>query len=100
MRLASLGTGSLEITLPDVVPSALATIVYTSGTTGSPKGVLLSHSNLLHQLHHRLDPSSKYDDSEPLPGETMLSLLPVWHITERTFELWQLARGCNIVYSR
>jgi len=29
----------------------------------------------------------------------MLSLLPVWHITERTFELWMLSRGCSIVYS-
>merc|ERR1719506_1062994 len=29
----------------------------------------------------------------------MLSLLPVWHITERTFELWQFTRGCKVVYS-
>ena len=29
----------------------------------------------------------------------MLSLLPVWHITERTFELWMLSRGCGVVYS-
>ncbi len=29
----------------------------------------------------------------------MLSLLPVWHITERSFELWMLTRGCNVVYS-
>lgn len=29
----------------------------------------------------------------------MLSLLPVWHITERSFELWMLARGCSVVYS-
>ena len=29
----------------------------------------------------------------------MISILPVWHITERTFELWMLSRGCSIVYS-
>ena len=40
-----------------------------------------------------------YDDTEPIPGETMLSLLPVWHITERAFELWMLTRGCNVAYS-
>ena len=81
-------------TLKDV-----ATIVYTSGTTGNPKGVMLTHGNLLHQIGHRLAPTQPYETSEPIPGETLVSILPVWHITERTFELWMASRGCNIVYS-
>jgi long-chain acyl-CoA synthetase len=60
---------------------------------------MLSHGNLIHQVSHRLSPTKKYEDAEPLPGETMVSLLPVWHITERTFELWMASRGCSIVYS-
>ena len=74
-------------------------VVYTSGTTGRPKGVMLTHGNLLHQTGHRMAPTRPYDESEPLPGELMLSLLPVWHITERTFELYMLVRGCHVVYS-
>ena len=60
---------------------------------------MLSHGNLLHQLSHRLNPSLPYEEGEPMPGEKMLSLLPVWHITERTFELWMISRGCHVVYS-
>jgi long-chain acyl-CoA synthetase len=84
---------------PKLTKEDLATIVYTSGTTGSPKGVMLTHGNLLHQISHRLAPTKSYDEGEPLPGESMVSLLPVWHITERTFELWMLTRSCKIVYS-
>lgn len=85
--------------LPAIGKSDLSTIVYTSGTTGQPKGVMLTHGNLLHQTGHRLGPTRPYDEAEPLPGELMISLLPVWHITERTFELFMLVRGCHVVYS-
>jgi non-ribosomal peptide synthetase component F len=61
---------------PSIAKTDLSTIVYTSGTTGRPKGVMLTHGNLLHQTGHRLGPTQRYEDSDPLPGEKMLSLLP------------------------
>lgn len=85
--------------VPVIGREDLATIVYTSGTTGNPKGVMLTHGNLLHQMNHRICPTKPYEQTEPVPGDTMLSLLPVWHITERTFELFMITRGCNVVYS-
>jgi len=88
-----------SLDFPKVQKDDLATIVYTSGTTGRPKGVMLTHGNLLHQSSHRLAPSMPYEEMEPLPNETMVSLLPVWHITERSFEIWMLVRGCKVVYS-
>ena len=41
-----------------------------------PKGVMLSHGNLLHQLSIRFAPTKKYDVSEPLPGDVMVTVLP------------------------
>lgn len=62
----------------DVKPDELATIIYTSGTTGKPKGVMLSHNNIV---------SNVLDSSPRIPFEEgssrALSFLPVCHIFER-----------------
>ncbi|NEQ97667.1 MAG: long-chain fatty acid--CoA ligase [Cyanothece sp. SIO2G6] len=74
-------------------PDDLATLIYTSGTSGRPKGVMLTHGNLLFQIN-----------SVPgvvtfQPGERVLSLLPSWHSYERSFEYAVLAQGCSQVYT-
>lgn len=71
----------------------LATLLYTSGTTGKPKGVMLSHGNLLHQIT-TLDSVIK-----PQVGDRVLSILPTWHTFGRTAEYFILSQGCTQIYT-
>jgi len=74
-------------------PSDLAVLLYTSGTTGRPKGVMLEHRNLAHNI--RVLPEMV--DMEP--GNLWVSVLPSWHTFEQTVELCGFSVGCTIVYS-
>ena len=71
----------------------LATLIYTSGTTGKPKGAMLSYGNLLHQvLNLRV-----IIDAEV--GDRVVSILPSWHVYERSAEYFLLAQGCTMYYT-
>ncbi|AFZ56250.1 long-chain fatty acid--CoA ligase [Anabaena cylindrica FACHB-243] len=71
----------------------LATLIYTSGTTGKPKGVMLSHQNLLHQV------KSLGTVVQPQKGNIVLSILPTWHSYERSGEYFLLSQGCTQIYT-
>ncbi|HME93809.1 MAG TPA: AMP-binding protein [Methylomirabilota bacterium] len=63
-------------------PDDLAILVYTSGTTGPPKGAMLTHRNILFQLAYA-------DFITPLrEGDQQLSFLPLCHVAERTFTVF------------
>jgi len=85
--------GVFEEQVAKVQPETLATIVYTSGTTGSPKGVMLTHANLAHQ------PVGVNLGTPATPGEIQLSILPTWHAYERATEYYGLYHGHAITYS-
>lgn len=87
-----LGAGQ-EFQAPEQRGSDLATLVYTSGTTGQPKGVMLTHSNLLYQV------SNLHFFLRPQAGQRALSLLPPWHIYERSCGYYILSCGATQVYS-
>ena len=71
----------------------IATILYTSGTTGKPKGVPLSHSNFLHQI------TNLACIADPKPGTSVLSVLPIWHSYERSAEYFFFSCGCTQFYT-
>jgi long-chain acyl-CoA synthetase len=73
--------------------STTATILYTSGTTGQPKGVPLSHANLLHQMR------SLSCVARPEPGDPVLSVLPIWHAYERSAEYYFFSCACSQSYT-
>ena len=71
----------------------LATLIYTSGTTGKPKGVMLTHGNLMHQV------TTFGAILVPQPGDRVLSILPTWHSYERAVEYFLLSQGCTQIYT-
>lgn len=76
-------------------PDSLATIVYTSGTTGPPKGVMLSHRNILWNAEAILKIIPCY------PSDVLLSFLPLSHTFERTAGYYTpMMAGCSVAYSR
>jgi long-chain acyl-CoA synthetase len=80
-----------EERIAGIKPDDLFTLIYTSGTTGQPKGVMLTHSNMISQVKN-------------LPGlyncnDRILSVLPIWHIFERVIEMYTISFGGCTYYS-
>jgi long-chain acyl-CoA synthetase len=71
----------------------IATIIYTSGTTGEPKGVMLTHANIISNV---FDAGEKYDFST---DDVSLSVLPLCHIFERTGMYLYISSGMAVHYA-
>ena len=84
----------IEAEMEKTEPNDIATIIFTSGTTGTPKGVMLTHRNYMAQIEvmHNFFPGKR--------GETWLTVLPVWHSFERAFQYVIPALKCNVAYSK
>lgn len=71
----------------------LATIIYTSGTTGNPKGVMLTHSNILSNVEGCIDPIPADENSR------VLTFLPLCHIYERMLHYLYMYLGCSVYFA-
>jgi long-chain acyl-CoA synthetase len=69
----------LETLMDSIDPETMATIIYTSGTTGPPKGVVLSHTNILYDVFFTIKKAAVLG-----PNEEFLSFLPLSHVFERS----------------
>jgi len=75
-------------------PDDVMTLIYTSGTTGEPKGVMLTHTNYLHQV------KGVAQLIHVGPGDRWLAVLPVWHSFERIMQYVALGTGSALCYSK
>ena len=69
------------------------TLIYTSGTTGIPKGVILTHKNIMYNVRELPEAIALNTD------DIWVSILPSWHIFERAVEYLSISQGCRTVYS-
>ena len=88
-------TGSLDALVKEVKPTDLATLVYTSGTTGPPKGTMITHANVMATMR------SLTSLIDIRPDDRFLSFLPLSHITERSISNFgQIVGGSETWFAR
>ena len=85
----------LQPLMDAVKPSDLLTLIYTSGTTGRPKGVMLTHNNIVSNVKSLV----RGNFFDLLPGDRALSFLPLCHIYERTDIYMYMYYGVSVYYA-
>ncbi len=90
-QLRSDGDTQVFDRMKGIRPDDLFTLIYTSGTTGKPKGVMLTHDNMISQVRNLPGIHN--------PNDRILSVLPIWHVFERVIEMYTISFGGCTYYS-
>lgn len=77
---AGLGAGAPDISAPDIDAGDVAVLQYTGGTTGSPKGAMLTHGSLVANCLQ----IAEHDSERPEKGEVVMGVLPMFHVFSLT----------------
>ncbi len=85
--------GLYDALVARIKPEDEATLIYTSGTTGVPKGVILTHDNLVSNIR------TASDLVEFSSADTVLSFLPLSHILERMVMFTYVYKGCTVAFA-
>ncbi|MGZ5453267.1 MAG: AMP-binding protein, partial [Candidatus Aminicenantales bacterium] len=85
--------GLFEEIVARIKPGDEATLIYTSGTTGVPKGVILTHDNIVSNI------KAAVSIIEFTEKDTVLSFLPLSHILERTVMFAFIYKGCTVAFA-
>jgi long-chain acyl-CoA synthetase len=87
---------TLAVSAQSIRYEDMVTIIYTSGTTGTPKGVMLSHKNILSNVLSSTEVFTEFC----VPGDKALSFLPLNHIFERMVTYIYLFNGVSVYYAQ
>ena len=86
--------GAVAERMAEATNDDVMTLVYTSGTTGPPKGAMLTNANAAYAMDKILGETSLYPDGKPPnKNDQILTYLPLCHVAERIFSTWTMLAG-------
>jgi len=93
--------GALERVMGEAEADDVMTLVYTSGTTGPPKGAMLTNANVDYCIDVLIGmPARLPNGNPPTPDDSILTYLPLCHVAERIFSTWhQVGFGCTLNFA-
>jgi long-chain acyl-CoA synthetase len=93
--------GMVEQIMAQATGEDVITLVYTSGTTGPPKGAMLTNSNFAFNADVLISVEGRTPDGKPIgPDDLILTYLPLCHVAERIFSTWSsVSRGPSLNFA-
>lgn len=86
--------GAVAARMAEAADDDVMTLVYTSGTTGPPKGAMLTNANAAYCIDKIVNETGRFRDGVgPNPSDYILTYLPLCHVAERLFSTWTLVGG-------